>query len=337
MFYKAKYIVSCIMRMGYKQLFQTVNTVSGICGKNKALIFFDIVYCGVVYGAGYRDYLLFEFYNLTKNQRQTYVTRGINNTITKRMNDRDYYHIFDNKDEFYSKFQKYVKREWLFIPQTDKATFNKFIADKETVIAKPSNESCGVGVEKISKSDYASTDSMYEYLLCKGSAIVEEVIPQHDLMNMLNPSSVNTLRIVTVFSGNRANVIYGFVRIGNSERPVDNINAGGMCAPIDIETGTITHVAYDKDRKTYEKHPVTGCPIEGFQIPMWHQALSLCRKAAKEVPQMGYVGWDVAITPEGPVLVEGNNLPGHDILQLPPHVPDKVGMLPRFKMYVKGI
>ena len=77
--------------------------------------------------------------------------------------------------------------------------------------------------------------------------------------------------------------------------------------------------------------------LVSFQIPYWEESKALCLKAATRVPQMRYIGWDVGVTPNGPVFVEGNNLPGYDILQMPPHTPDKIGMLPTFRQYVDGI
>ena len=61
-------------------------------------------------------------------------------------------------------------------------------------------------------------------------------------------------------------------------------------------------------------------------------ALAMVRKAATEVPQMGYIGWDVAFSVNGPLLIEGNDFPGHDIYQLPEHTPDKLGMMPKFRV-----
>lgn len=55
----------------------------------------------------------------------------------------------------------------------------------------------------------------------------------------------------------------------------------------------------------------------------------MCCRAAFVEPHMRYVGWDVAITPDGPVFVEGNNLPGYDMVQNSRHRDE--GVLPLFK------
>ena len=71
-------------------------------------------------------------------------------------------------------------------------------------------------------------------------------------MNRINPGSVNTIRVYTVLSDGVSNVVYACIRMGNSDRPVDNINAGGMYSPIDLETGKIACTACDKQRIVYE-------------------------------------------------------------------------------------
>ncbi len=334
---KVKYLIRCIIHMDYKSLFDTVGKVHKITKKNRIGLFFDVVNCGIKYGAGYKDYLLCEFFNLNKAQRETYVTRGINNTISKLMNQKGYYDIFYNKHILYDRFKKFINRDWLYVPKGTKEDFVNFMEKKDVVIIKPSDATCGVGVDKLYKKDFKDISEMYDYVMKQDNSIVEDVIEQNEFINQINGNSVNTLRIVTIFSEGESHIIYAFIRIGNSDRPVDNINAGGMCAPINIETGVIEHVGYDKDRITYEKHPKTGFPIKGTKIPLWEECKQMALDCAKVIPEMGYLGWDVAVTPTGPVLVEGNEFPGHDILQMPPHVPDKIGMLPQFKKYVKGL
>lgn len=119
---------------------------------------------------------------------------------------------------------------------------------------------------------------------------------------------------------------------------MDNINAGGMYSPIDMETGKIAGPACDKQFRVYEAHPRTGTVLTGYQIPMWDEAIAMCCEAAHVVPQMGYLGWDVAITEDGPLFIEANNMPGHDAFpQMPTQAPDKIGFKPQLQRYIKGL
>ena len=160
--------------------------------------------------------------------------------------------------------------------------------------------------------------------------LIEEPIRQHPDMNKLCPDSVNTVRIVTLVTAQGAQMVYALVRMGMGGVCVDNVSSGGMYAPVN-EHGQLYRPAFcDKTGKYYERHPVTGTEITGFQIPLFDQALELCRTASRRVEaHLTYIGWDVAITPDGPVLVEGNNLPGYDMCQNAGHVDE--GMLPRFE------
>ena len=141
-----------------------------------------------------------------------------------------------------------------------------------------------------------------------------------------------TVRTVSITKDGVPHIICTYFRIGNGGRHVDNFNSGGMVAPVDEVTGIVKDRAIDKNKTLYENHPQTGAPIKGFQFPDWDKAMDMVKQAAVRVPQVGYVGWDVAFGPEGPMLVEGNNFPGHDIYQLPEHTPDKIGMMAKFNV-----
>lgn len=332
------YILRCIAHMDYRALLETVGEAHKASGKNRLWLFFDIVQCGFRYGAGYKDYLLCAFYDLNDRQRATYVTRGINNSIVSRLNDPNYYHIFDNKLDFYRTFAAYLHRDWLDFTKVSETEFEAFVEKHPSVIVKPADASCGIGVEKLDRADYPDVKAMYDDIRGKGAALVEEVVHQHSEMERLNPGSVNTVRVYTVLAEGEAHAVYACVRMGNSDRPVDNINAGGMYSPVDLETGGVTCAACDKQRIVYEVHPRSGCRIEGFQVPFWKESIALCCEAAHVVPQMGYVGWDVAVTEKGPLFIEANNMPGHDAFpQMPLQAPDKIGILPVFQKYIPGL
>lgn len=334
---KLKYMIARILGMDYKAMFATVALIHKKTGKSRIWLFFDMVLCGLRYGAGYNDYRICEFYNLTKAQRETYVTRGVNNRIVQLMNDKSYTHIMESKTEFNRTFSEFVRRDWLDMAEATYDDFAAFMESRERIVTKPLDGACGRGVEILNKADFANLQAMFDHLHQNNSGLIEEVIIQHEDISRLYPHSVNTYRIVTVCPKGEANVVYAFIRLGNGGRAVDNINAGGMAAPIDLDTGIIQYPAFDKDSNYYDAHPATGCPIVGYQLPYWQEAMEMCLKAATVVPQIGYAGWDIAVTKDGPQLIEGNPFPGHDILQMPPHVPDKIGMLPRFKMFIKNL
>ena len=90
-------------------------------------------------------------------------------------------------------------------------------------------------------------------------------------------------------------------------------------------------MVYNYYFNVFEKHPDTGITFIGYQIPMLPEAIALAKKAAMVIPQMRHVGWDIAITPDGPVIVEGNEHPGTDLCQLAPHYPEKRGLWPYYK------
>src|SRR5699024_10334690 len=97
----------------------------------------------------------------------------------------------------------------------------------------------------------------------------------------------------------------------------DNAAEGGIYASVDVKTGALDSIAINNSRVQYERHPITNQAIKGFQIPFWDDVIEICKKAALEVPEVMCVGWDVAITNEGPVMIEGNDRWGKFLWQLP--------------------
>ena len=66
--------------------------------------------------------------------------------------------------------------------------------------------------------------------------------------------------------------------------------------------------------------------------------MALVKRAALTVPELGYIGWDVAVTEKGPVIIEANHFPGHDIYQFQVHLgPDRIGLAPRFDKAIEGL
>ena len=333
---KIIYYIKRIFKMNFKEMFKTINKIHERSGKNGIYLFFDMIYCSYKYLAGYTDYFLFYFEDLTNEQRKTYITRGVNNGYLKTLNDSSYYHYFRNKVEFNQKFKEFVKREFLDLRKASEAKFAKFVGRHSIIMVKPVDQSGGADVAKIVIDSKTNVEKLYEVLKNTKQYLVEDYVRQHKEMNRLCKASVNTLRIVTVRKNNKTTVMLRAIRIGNGIRDVDNFHSGGMYTLFD-ESGVITKPAMDREGKLYEVHPVSNVPIKGFKIPYYEEAIDMAMKASQKIPQVGLVGWDIAITDKGPVLIEGNELPGYDIYQSKIHLSEtKEGLKPFFDKVIYG-
>lgn len=332
---KLSYFFKRLVKMDWKAMWKTTGLLKERSGKSRLWLMADMLRCAVKYNAGYVDYKIAQMYRLNDAQRATVITRGISNGIVRRMNDKAYWHFFDDKTQFNALFKEYIPRQWLLItPDTDPAKLEALTAGRTQLIGKPLEGSSGQGILKFTEADWARGPEVFKALLLeKGIGILEEIVEQHPAMASLCPTSVNTCRIATLLGDKRQGIVYAFLRMGNG-KVMDNVDCGGMAARIDLDSGKLLTVGADKQGNTFTKHPMTGTPIIGFTIPYWEEAKSMCLEAAKKVPQMRFVAWDVAITPEGPTFIEGNSFPSHAIPQFAAHYPDGIGILPEFRKFI---
>ncbi len=304
----------------WSKFIETSKRISKINKKPWRLVFMDIMYCGYKYGSGHVDYESFEMYNMTKKERENVLTIRKNNELVRALNDQSYAHFFEDKADFNERFKDYLKRDWLYLNGNNKADFAKFLEDKEEFYAKPLGLCCGKGIEKIKveNKDNEAVDKLYDELMKKQCYLVEEEVFQNEAMNKLSPAAVNTVRVITIVNNNKVNIVAVCVRISRKGMIVDNFNAGGLCGIADVNTGVMITDGFDKVRNIYIETPDTHVKVKGYQIPNWEEIQELINKAALEIPQIRYVGWDVCVSEKyGPLLIEGNSYPGQDVTQFP--------------------
>ena len=324
------YIKRVLREMSSSRLVGYIDSVHKANGKPKLFIVIDMLWCTLLYGAGFSDYVIFEFYKIKHAQRKTYMTRLKNKKFVLEMNDPAYTEVFDEKNIFYKNFSEFLGRKFLDLGDASKEEVADFVQGKEYVIAKPNNGECGEGIEKIALSRFASAEEAAEYLKdpVKNFGVVEELLIQHPEMSRLYPHSVNCLRMVTLVKDDgTAKCLYAVLKTGNNGKFVDNLENGGYACHMDMSTGVVIGPGHTNRQDKVEVHPATGVAFRGFQVPNVKEAVELVEKAALVIPKVRYIGWDVCILPEGAAIIEGNNYTAYDFPQLPDDSVPATGLL----------
>ena len=328
---KLRYMTRVISGIRFDKLNRVLEKIKEKSGQSKVYTFFDILVCAAKYGAGYYDYLMFGFYDMNGRQRDTYLTRVRNKKIMDLMNDPAFSDEFDDKLRFNKTFAAYLGRKTLNGETATEEELAEFLRGQEAIFAKINHGDCGRGVEKLYVKDFDSPAAMLAYIQEHGLVVLEHVLPQHEDMARLHPSSVNTMRILTDLVDGQVHIAYITVKMGRGNGVCDNSGQGGILCRVDPQSGKIISPATDDYFNIYEKHPDTGIVLQGYQLPMVDRAVAMAKEAALVFPQVGHVGWDMAITPTGPAIIEGNEFPGTDLCQLAPFYPEKCGLWPYYK------
>jgi hypothetical protein len=197
------------------------------------------------------------------------------------------------------------------------------------LVLKGSHGQVGAEVEVVKCSDFTASGLM-DYMREHNYDLLEEYVVQHSALMELSPSGLNTVRIFTQIHQGEVRFLGARFRISVNSA-VDNMGAGNLAAPVDLETGVVTGpgVYSDITREDQDVHPVSGKRITGFALPHWKEVKDLSRRAALHVPVNQSVGWDIAITRDGPELIEGN----HNWCKLLWQLPVKEGMKHELRQY----
>lgn len=306
---------SYIFTANYKRFSNNLKKVSKKYHKSYIGMMLDTVISVKKYGIGLTDYLNYQFYLKNKEERSEYAGIKIQNTFYEKVSPSAYKERYTIKPNFLKEFKAYTKRD-CFVPDgKNRIEFANYLKGKEYFMSKPYDGLGGADVSKVCVKDIENIDDYYDYITEK-HLFLEDLVIQHPDLNKLCKASVNTIRIMTFNDHGTPHILWAGLRIGNGINSVDNFHAGGMASVIDLKTGKLVNPAIDKDLNEYTVHPKTKTKIVGFQVPYFNEVKEMVLKAALESDKILVVGWDVAVTPDGPVIIEGNRRPGFDVVQV---------------------
>lgn len=147
-------------------------------------------------------------------------------------------------------------------------------------------------------------------------SIIQSFIKQHDALSKIS-SSINTVRTETILTkDDNVEIIGAFIRFGMQGNFLDNQCAGGLSIGVNIETGVLYEFAMNGRGEKFYSHPDTGEVFDGFKIPLWEEVIAVSETVQRQFPFFKLLGPDIAITPDGPVIIEINATPDHAGLEM---------------------
>lgn len=147
----------------------------------------------------------------------------------------------------------------------------------------------------------------------------QDAVIQHPEITGIFGPGLSCMRFVTVVTDKAPEIFYTYWKIAAPDAMSDNFwQPGSLLADVDRATGEITYCVTGKGTEEVEviDHPTSGKQVKGYMVPFWQEACDLVLKAHAIYPINGCLGWDVAFTADGPVLIECNDNTGHNTYQI---------------------
>lgn len=291
----------------------------------------------------HREYFLYRMYELGADEQKEIMIWDDSRKISQMYNvNKSFTVLTNNKEESNTYFHKFMKRAWCLNRNITSAEFLELFRRCEKIIYKPLKGHMGGGIEVYEINDKNAAE-IYRELMELPEGVIEEYVIQHHILSQLCKSSLNTLRIVTITSksmpvtpeGAFTDIVYIAIRIGGGTAVVDNLHAGGMVVLIDLQSGITITDGGDAEGNIYKTHPVSGATIKGVKIPFFEETKRMVYEMCSMESVEGYLGWDIGITENGPVLIEVNANPGIDVLSTA-GATEKKGMKYVMEQYIQG-
>ena len=331
------YLVYYFKKLDWNKFILFTKYYSKTNNKSHIAVWSDILSQSIQFNVSLLEYFLFDFSNKSKQEKRKWSGTGYMYEYQRKMNPLAYRAVLADKTQFLKEYRAYVRHPFLTVQEIAEAP-DKVEALLQNpsgkIVLKSADGQCGRGIEVRPSSDF-TPESLLQRLRETGNDFVEAFVTQHTDLMRLSPSGLNTIRIITQLDKNdQVHIIGTRLRI-TVNSAVDNLAAGNIAAPIDLETGKINGpgVYSDITKADEYQHPVTGVDIVGFQIPYWQETLDMCKAAARLDTRNRSIGWDVAITDEGPELIEGN----HDWCKLLWQLPVKKGLKPVLDKFLEEL
>ena len=284
-----------------KKLNKNILYVKKQCNKSYIYILFDMLFSTIKYDVNDEEYKLFEFYNLDKNKRNTYLTNYRHDKLKKYLYDKNIINILNDKNKLLKRFKDVLKREVYNINDLSFKEFEELAKSSGKLICRSDNNSFVKTYKIFDVKNYRSPAFMAEDIKKNKLFLVEKYFENNKVFNEFNTDLV-VINIVTLYNKRNANIISSIVKFKDG----NNIISGY----IDIKDKVILSILKDDKFKDYKK-------IDNIKIPYFDKILDLSLKLASELSEIKEIEWSFCINGKNIYLMDANIWNDYLFAQLP--------------------
>lgn len=246
-----------------------------------------------------------------------------------------------------------IVRSKIFVQCTSILSINDLIKWKNSFVLKNVNIESGEGVLVCTVDDkgiyvngkFTNTENLISQLGAK-VWLIQEKIESHKFLKRFNAGALNTTRIVTIFNGEHYEYLAGFQSFATGDAKIDSWSKGSVYVGIDPDNECLKRFGItsptDVKAGIQYAHPDSKLLFDNYPIPFLKDAIKLCCHAHTIFYFNFIIGWDVAITDDGPMIIEANEMPGMNVVQcldgsLKPKIEEcKMRILTKFRQMSKS-
>jgi hypothetical protein len=170
----------------------------------------------------------------------------------------------------------------------------------------------------LGQSEPMSFDQLFERVIGSRTFLVQEFIENHPAIRTFS-KYVATIRAINLVKSNEVKTLYTLLKIPSATSVADNYwRPGNLLADVHPDTGIIRRVIRGKglDLEELNNHPETGDQLVGLALPHWSELRNINDACARLFAPLRYLSLDIALTADGPLVVEINMGGGFDLPQL---------------------
>lgn len=279
-----------------KRLKNTVEYTKKTNNVSSIVVALDIFYSYILYGSSCEEYETFDFYNVSYENREGYLTKKRHDSLLKK--NIEYSKSKLTRKNIYEKFEKYLNRKVWNIKKISYKEYETIALDKKTLIFN-SNSSYDFPIT-LNTKDFRSPAFMQEK--AGNRNFIEEYKRPNKLFNKINPNGVVIINVVTL----KGNVV---------SSTIDLILEDETLLQSVIYKNKVKNKFMDKKGNLYSKNPINDESIVDFEVPKMDEIIETAQKLSQEIKDVYEIEWSFTLTDSKVQLLSARPWKNYDFIQ----------------------